>query len=234
MIKYEKMILISIKEQKLLLIQDNCKIAEYPISTSKFGIGNKKDSNMTPLGYHIIKEKIGDRVNKNSIYKDGKFIDEKATLDNKKALSEDLITTRILKLEGMENGINKGGEIDSYSRGIWIHGTPAENYIGTPASHGCIRMKNDDVILLFNSVQVGTPVNIEMKIIAKVQEKENSLYNRGHSFRLKDRRKQGVLDSSLWKMNNSERRITLVPKALFGNALRLPIRGLVTSCKNRR
>ncbi len=205
MIKYEKMILISIKEQKLMLIQDNYKIAEYQISTSKFGIGNKAGSNMTPLGYHLIKEKIGEHVPKYSIYKAGKFTNELATTD-KKAIDEDLITTRIIKLEGMENGINRGSGIDSYEREIWIHGTSSENKIGTPASNGCLRMKNDDIILLFNSVEVGTPVNIEMKIIAKVQEKENLFDYRGHTFRLKDRRKKGVLDSTLWKVNNTERR----------------------------
>jgi len=239
MIDLEKIIVISVEEQKLRLIQNDYKIAEYSISTSKFGIGNKTGRNMTPSGHHIVKEKIGDHVPVNSIYKAGEFTKEIATINNKKAVVEDLVTTRIIKLEGMENGINRGSGIDSYKREIWIHGTPAEDKIGSPASHGCIRMKNDDIILLFNSIEVGTPVNIEMKIIANIHEKENSLYNRGHSFRLKDRRKQGVLDSSLWKMNNSERRITLVPKALFGNALmkalfgnalRLPIRGLVTSC----
>lgn len=206
MIKYEKMILISIAEQTLILIQDNFKIAEYPISTSKFGIGNKLGSNMTPLGYHLIKEKIGDHVPQNTIYKAGGFTKEIASINNKKAFVEDLITTRIIKLEGMENGINRGSGIDSYERSIWIHGTPTEDKIGVPASQGCIRMKNDDIILLFNSVEVGTPVNIEMKIIAKIHEKENSIYNRGHSFRLKNRRIKGVLDSALWKLGNTERR----------------------------
>ncbi len=206
MIKYEKMILISITEQKLLLIQDNYKIAEYPISTSKFGIGNKSGSNMTPLGYHLIKEKIGEHIHKNTVYKAGKFTKEITTINNKIAFDEDLITTRIMKLEGMENGINRGGGIDSYEREIWIHGTSSESKIGTPASNGCIRMKNDDIISLFNSVEVGTPVNIEMKIIAKVQEKKNMFDYKGHTFRLKDRRKKGILDSTLWKVNNTERR----------------------------
>lgn len=209
MMKYEKMILVSIKDQKLLLLQDNCKIAEYPISTSKFGIGNKLDSSMTPLGHHVIKEKLGDKIPKNSIYKNGEFTDEIAVLNNSKALVEDLVTTRILKLEGREKGINMGGDIDSYKRCIWIHGTPAEENIGTPASHGCIRMKNDDVILLFNSVEVGTPVSIEMQPIAKIQEKDGHHSARGHSFRINDRRKKGVLDSTLWKMNNKERRKTV-------------------------
>ena len=206
MIEFEKVILISIKDQKLLLIQDNIKIAEYPISTSKFGIGNKAGSNMTPLGFHMIKEKIGDHVQKNSIFKDSKFTKEIVKINSKRAYDEDLITTRILKLEGMEKGINKGGDIDSYKRGIWIHGTPAESNIGTPASHGCIRMKSDDIVLLFNSVDIGTPVNIEMKIMAKVQEKKDLFADRRHTFRLIDRRKKGVLDSSLWKINSKERR----------------------------
>ena len=206
MIRYEKMILISIKDQKLMLIQDNFKIAEYPISTSKFGIGNKSGSNMTPLGYHLIKEKIGDHIPKNSIFKAGEFTKEIAKINIKKSYDEDLITTRIIKLEGMENSINRGSGIDSYEREIWIHGTSSESKIGTPASHGCIRMKNNDNILLFNSVDVGTPVNIEMNIIAKVQEKKDSFTGRGHTFRLKNRRKKGVLDSTLWKVHNIERR----------------------------
>ncbi|MDA3814148.1 MAG: L,D-transpeptidase [Candidatus Cloacimonetes bacterium] len=206
MIKYEKVILISIKDQKLILIQDNCEIAEYSISTSKFGIGNKAGSNMTPLGYHLIKEKIGDHIPTISIFKAGEFTKEIAKINDMKAYEEDLITTRIIKLEGMEKGINKGGEIDSYERGIWIHGTPAESKIGTPASHGCIRMKNDDIVLLYNSIEIGTPINIEMKMIEKVQNKNDLFADRRHTFRLIDRRKQNVFDSSLWKLNSRERR----------------------------
>ena len=206
MVKIDKVILICIKEQKLMLIQDNFKIAEYPISTSKFGIGNKMGSNMTPLGYHVIKEKIGDNVPKDSIYKDGKFTKEIATINNKKSFDYDLMTTRIIKLDGLQKGINQGGDIDSYERGIWIHGTPEECHIGIPSSHGCIRMKNDDIISLFDSIEVGTPINIEMKIISKVQEKKDTFTERTHTFRLKDRRVKGILDSSLWEMSNPEQR----------------------------
>ena len=204
MIKIDKVILICIKEQRLMLIQDNYKIAEYPISTSKFGIGNKMGSNMTPLGYHLIKEKIGDNVPKDSIYKDGKFTKETATINNKNFVNKDLITTRIIKLEGLEEGINQGNDIDSYKRGIWIHGTPEECHIGNPASHGCIRMKNNDIIQLFDSIEVGTPINIEVKIINKIHEKVDLSIKRNHTFRLKDRRVKGILDSSLWEMNNTE------------------------------
>lgn len=206
MIQYEKMILISIKDQKLMLIQDNYKIAEYPISTSKFGIGNKSGSNMTPLGYHLIKEKIGDHVPKNSIYKAGKFTKEIAAINSKNAYDKDLITTRIIKLEGMEKGINKGNNIDSYERGIWIHGTPSERDIGTPASHGCIRMKNDDIIKLYNSIDIGMLVDINIKVIGNIQNRKDHMAERRHTFRLNDRRKKGVLDSALWRLNRIEHR----------------------------
>ena len=206
MIKIDKVILICIKEQKLLLIQDNYKIAEYPISTSKFGVGNKIGSNMTPLGYHVIKEKIGENIPKGSIYKAGKFTKEIATINYIKSFEEDLITTRIIKLDGLQKGINQGGDIDSFKRGIWIHGTPEESHIGSPASHGCIRMKNDDIILLFDSIEVGTPINIEMNIINKIHEKNDLHVKRSHTFRLKDRRIKGILDSSLWEMTNIEHR----------------------------
>ena len=73
---------------------------------------------------------------------------------------EDAITTRVLTLEGLENGINKGGELDSYGRHIYIHGTAEEGLIGQPASHGCVRMRNEDVIDLFNRVDKGLKVII--------------------------------------------------------------------------
>ena len=206
MMNLEKMILISIEEQKIRLILNNCKVAEYSISTSKFGIGNKLGSYMTPSGYHIVKEMIGDRVPINSIYKAGKFTKEIAIINDKKNIKEDLITTRIIKLDGVENGINKGSGIDSYEREIWIHGTPFEKKIGTPASHGCIRMKNADIISLFNSIEVGIPINIEMKSMDGVQEQKDLYSDRGHTFRLKDRRNKSVLDSTLWESSNAERR----------------------------
>ena len=70
----------------------------------------------------------------------------------------DLVTTRIIRLDGLEDNINKGGNVDTYSRYIYIHGTPHENKIGEPASHGCVRMKNNEIIKLFDLIQVGTPV----------------------------------------------------------------------------
>ncbi len=206
MIKLERVILISINDQKLMLIQDNYIIAEYPVSTSKFGIGNKIGSNMTPLGYHVIKEKVGNRIKKNSIFKAGKFTKEIAAINSKEEDCKDLITTRIIKLEGMEKGINKGNNIDSYERGIWIHGTPSERDIGIPASYGCIRMKNDDIIKLYNSIDIGMLVDIKIKVIGNILNRKDHMAERRHTFRLNNRRKKGVFDSALWKLNSKERR----------------------------
>ncbi len=206
MVELGKKILVSIADQKLLLLQDKIKIAEYPISTSKFGIGNKSGSKMTPLGYHIIKEKVGDNVPQNSIYKDDNFTKEIAVIDYKKIDEDDLITSRVMKLVGLESGINKGGEVDSFERGIWIHGTVAECDIGSPASHGCIRMKNEDIIKLYNMVDIGVSVEIKMELIEKVQDMHKQTTKRQHSFRLANRREKGVFDNALWKLGGKERR----------------------------
>ena len=85
-------------------------------------------------------------------------------MDAGERLPDDIITSRILWLQGEEDGLNKGGDIDSHSRYIYIHGTPEEEKIGTPASHGCVRMKNSDVIELFSLVAEGCPVNIREDI----------------------------------------------------------------------
>ena len=155
-------ILVSISKQKLHLIKNAEIIKTYPISTSKYGIGNKKGSHKTPLGMHRISEKEGEGAEIGAIFRwcrnTGKIA--KIYTDNTD-IPKDLITTRIMRLKGLELAINKGKGIDSYKRGIFIHGTPEEGLIGKPASHGCVRMKNKDVIELFNLVPVGTLVEIQ-------------------------------------------------------------------------
>ena len=130
----------------------------YKVSTSSKGAGNEISSYKTPLGMHCIYEKIGDNApigtlfinNTNKIVK----IDS-LTINNNK----DEITTRLMSLMGKMN-INKGGSVDSFKRGIYIHGTSNEKTIGQPSSHGCIRMKNNDIVELFNIVDKQTPVFI--------------------------------------------------------------------------
>jgi len=152
-------IVVSISKQKLYLIKGKRIIKRYPVSTSKYGIGNKQGSYKTPLGLHRIVGKIGKNARIGEVFKSRRRT-KKIAKFNRERVKQDLITTRILRLKGLEKGINKGEDIDSYKRCIYIHGTPQENLIGKPASHGCVRMKNRDIIELFNLLKRGTLVYI--------------------------------------------------------------------------
>ena len=158
---FNEMIFVSIKNQKLYHIKNNKIINNFSISSSKYGTGNKNGSNKTPLGLHKIKEKHGKDVPINGKMVGRIFYNQIAAIykDATESKTDD-ITSRILWLEGIEKGKNKGEGIDSYNRYIYIHGTSEEGKLGTPASHGCIRMKNKDVIDLYNKVEVGTLVLI--------------------------------------------------------------------------
>jgi len=153
---------VDISEQALYLYcayaDGNEEVKTYPISTSKYGIGNKAHSNKTPLGQHHIKGKIGDGAPLGMIFKGLRNTGRIAKINAPG--SGDVITTRVMRLQGLERGINLGPGIDSYKRYIYIHGTAEENKIGIPASHGCVRMYNRDVIDLFDRVTEGTEVNI--------------------------------------------------------------------------
>ena len=157
----EEVIYISIKQQKLYHIQNNTIIKEYIISSSAFGIGSKAGSNKTPIGLHCIKEKYGGKTPLNGEMRERVFQGNIATIytDQTKSKTDD-ITSRILWLEGLEKGKNSGKGIDSFDRYIYIHGTSEEGRLGKPASHGCIRMKNKEVIDLYKIVEVGTLVLI--------------------------------------------------------------------------
>ena len=147
----EPKIRISVRRQELVLKSGRKKLAEYPISTSRFGLGSKEGSFKTPTGKFRIADKIGDGMPAGTVFKSRRPV--KAT---KKLLrEEDLVMTRILWLEGLERR-----NANTHDRYIYIHGTNHEEKIGTPASHGCIRMKNADLLELFEQVAVGTPVEI--------------------------------------------------------------------------
>jgi len=127
-------------------------LCSYPISTAANGMGNRLDSFKTPFGTHRIRQKFGGGESRGMIFVARKPIGKIAgNLDNR---DKDEITSRILWLDGLQEGINKGGAHDTYSRYIYIHGTSDEKRIGEPVSAGCIRMKNDDVIELFGEVMV--------------------------------------------------------------------------------
>ena len=159
-------ITIDVSKQKLFVFEDvsfkDVKLVKvYPVSTSKYGVGNGKNSKKTPLGTHIIVAKIGGGAKIGTIFELRKNTGRIAKIytDNTD-IQKDLITTRILWLKGIEPGINEGDDVDSYNRCIYIHGTPEEGLIGTAVSNGCIRMKNKDIIELFDLVPEGTLVEI--------------------------------------------------------------------------
>ena len=160
--KIDNLVLVSLKDQKLYLIKNDLIYKSYLISSSKYGIGNKSGSNKTPIGLHKINKKIGDKTPIFGRMIGRKYYGKIAKIfhDTTQSKTDD-ITSRILWLEGMEKGINKGGDIDSFKRYIYIHGTSEEGRIGYPNSNGCIRMLNKDVINLYNNVEVGTLVLIK-------------------------------------------------------------------------
>jgi len=162
----ELIITIDVSRQKLFLFEnvpfENPKLIKmYPVSTSKYGVGNEKNSKKTPLGTHFIVEKIGDGAKIGTIFElRGNTGGIAEIYTDATDIQEDLMTTRILWLKGIVPGVNEGEGVDSYNRHIYIHGTPEEGLIGTPASNGCIRMKNKDIIELFDSIPEGTLVGI--------------------------------------------------------------------------
>ena len=142
---------ISVRRQRLVLKRGRKTVRTYPISTSRFGTGCVKGSFKTPLGRFRIVEKIGHGAPPGTIFKARVPLKPGDPLPN----TEDLITSRILWLDGLEPQ-----NANTRERYIYIHGTKHEEHIGTPDSHGCIRMRSTDVIQLFELVEEGTPVFI--------------------------------------------------------------------------
>ena len=161
-------IIIDPSKQMLYLIKGKEILKIFPISTSKAGIGSESGSGKTPPGVHRIKEKYGDNAKPGTIFKARVNTGRVAKISTDEIdVPKDKVTTRIMRLKGQEKGINKGENIDSYKRCIYIHGTSEEGLIGKPSSHGCIRMKNDDIIKLYNLVSPGTLVEIQNKKFVK-------------------------------------------------------------------
>ena len=144
---------VNIGAQRLDYYRDGKRLAEYPISTAKQGVGNKEGSYQTPIGAHYVRDKIGADSPSGMIFKGRIESGKLAKIESRpERTGEELVTTRILRLSGLEPGINSGAGIDSYKRYIYIHGTHEEGLIGQPASHGCVRMRNQDVVKLFNEL----------------------------------------------------------------------------------
>ena len=159
-------ILIDLAQQKLYLPKCN---KQYLISTGKNGIGETENSGKTPRGWHKVAEKFGQETPLNSV-----FIARQATgeIYNTELAQQfpqrDWILSRILWLSGLEHGFNHGTGCDTYQRYIYIHGTPDSEPMGIPMSHGCIRMRNTDVVELFNLVNENALVYISEQSLHSV------------------------------------------------------------------
>lgn len=158
-----RLLIVCVSTQKLILFEKETEKASYQVSTARNGIGQEVNSFQTPLGLHRIKEKIGKNTPLGAVFESRVFygtIWYPASEQSQKDKSLDLITSRVLWLEGLEPGLNSGNNssgvlIDSYQRYIYIHGTNHEHELGSPVSRGCIRMLNTEVIALFDQVEEG-------------------------------------------------------------------------------
>ena len=173
-------VVVSVAEQRLALVEDGVIVKKFPISTSKFGLGDGLNSYRTPLGRLRVCVKLGDDLPVGAVLKRRNFSGE---VIPKNARGRDPIVTRILWLEGIEPG-NKNAR----TRCIYIHGTPQERTIGTASSFGCVRMRSDDVIEVFNAVPIGATVTI---IEGKLPRIRNSAPFKvlvfGHASRVQER-----------------------------------------------
>jgi lipoprotein-anchoring transpeptidase ErfK/SrfK len=152
---------VDLSTQTLTLFESDRLLARYPVSTARNGAGERNGSGCTPRGRHRIRIKIGDGCPQNSV-----FVARRPTgevYSSRLAArypQRDWILTRILWLSGCESGRNRGGDCDSLRRYIYIHGCPDSEPMGLPSSHGCIRMRNADLLELFDRVRAGDPVEI--------------------------------------------------------------------------
>jgi lipoprotein-anchoring transpeptidase ErfK/SrfK len=145
-------VIISVKDQKLMVIEDGQRTAVYPVSTSRFGLGDRWGSMATPLGWLQVAEKIGDHAPPGAVFHKRRFTGEILTPN---APGRDPIVTRIIWLRGLERS-----NANAFNRCIYIHGTPQEKIIGKPASYGCVRMCSKDVSEVYAQIQIGALVRI--------------------------------------------------------------------------
>ena len=152
---------ISIRAQQLRVMDRDRELHRYPVSTARNGTGQEMGSECTPLGRHHVRLKIGAGCPLSSVFVARRPSGEIWTPQLANAFPDrDWILTRILWLSGDELGCNRGGDRDSLRRLIYIHGTPDPEPMGEPRSHGCVRMRNADIAVLFDQVERGTRVDI--------------------------------------------------------------------------
>ena len=156
-----RQIQVDLASQRLRLLEGGCEIRAYAVSTALRGAGEQRNSERTPRGRHVIRARIGADLPSGAVLVGRRPTGEVWSADlARRHPNRDWILSRILWLSGTEPGRNRFGAVDSMQRYIYIHGTPESEPIGVPASHGCVRMTNADVIELFDLVRVGDRVDI--------------------------------------------------------------------------
>jgi len=153
-------VIVSVREQKLVLVQDGAKVAMYSISTSKFGLGDNWGSMATPTGLLQVAQKIGDHAPTGAVFHNRRFTGE---ILPPNAPGRDPVITRIIWLRGLQ-----AENAHAFNRCIYIHGTPEEKLIGKPASYGCIRMKSSDIASLYAQLPLGAVVQITPNKLPKL------------------------------------------------------------------
>ena len=154
-------ILIDIATQRLRLEQDNKVVMEVAVATAKNGPGERNGSECTPRGLHRVRAKIGGGCQADTVFVARRPTGERFSEQMRREQPQrDWILSRILWLCGEERGRNRGGDVDTMRRYVYIHGCPDSDEMGIPSSHGCVKMRNQDIIRLFDLVTVGTPVLI--------------------------------------------------------------------------
>jgi lipoprotein-anchoring transpeptidase ErfK/SrfK len=159
-------IIISVRDQKLMVVENGQRGAVYPVSTSKFGMGDRWGSMATPLGWLQVAEKIGDHAPTGAVFHKRRFTGEILLPD---APGRDPIVTRIIWLRGLE-----ASNANAFNRCIYIHGTPEERVIGKPASYGCVRMCSKDVTEVYAQLQLGALVRIIPDSLPKLPKLKTS------------------------------------------------------------
>ena len=158
-------IIISVRDQKLMLIENGTIAATYPVSTSKYGLGDNWGSLATPLGLLQVAQKIGDHAPMGAVFHNRRWTGE---ILSPNTPGRDPVMTRIIWLRGLEVS-----NAHAFKRCIYIHGTNEEKIIGRPASYGCIRMRSSDVAVLYNQLPLGTPVEIVQDRLPKASKMAN-------------------------------------------------------------
>ncbi len=157
----ERLIRVHVSDQRLELLEDGAVVASYPVSTARNGLGERRGSGRTPRGWHRIRIKVGAGLPLNAVFVGRRPTGEIYSSELAAGYPErDWILTRILWLTGLETGFNRGGDRDTLRRFIYLHGCPDEAPMGIPLSHGCIRLRNPDLLELFDRVEAGDRVFI--------------------------------------------------------------------------